>query len=66
MFAVQNDGGEIMRCTLTYGATVLPMCPCDEKGHKKHDSSGAFHAGIFSKVVEMLHPHSGDIFLNST
>jgi len=65
MFAVQNDDnfdkGDIMWCTLEYGAKLLP-CPRDEKGHGKHDSSGAFHVGRYLKMVEMLHPRSGDSY----
>ena len=65
-FAVQTDDGfdkgGMKRCTLAYGAKVLPTCSRDENGHGKHESTGAFHAGRYSKVVEMLHPHSGDSY----
>jgi len=66
MFAVQTDDGfdkgDIMRCTLAYGAKILLICSRDKKWHGRHESSGAFHAGRYSKVAEMLQSHSGDSY----
>ena len=56
------DKADIIRRTLAHGAKLLTTCSREENGHGKHDSSGEFHAGRYSKVDEMLDPRSGDIF----